>query len=232
MNTPLANLTSIESRALELLSSGIEQAAVASALGISESRISQLVAEPTFALKLAEARFEQLRKHNATDNEYDSLEKSLLEILKKQIPMMVMAKPMEIARVLSLINGAKRRGASAPDAITRTKPTVRLSIPISVVQKFATNAANQVVEASIGNESQELVTIQSGQVQRLLNEQAINLQSKLPAPSRYNPGNRLRDSELDGEVWTKRQGREQNLMEDLGFTTEITVEIPVEQSGQ
>ena len=221
------SLTSIESRALELLSSGIEAVAVAGALGISESRISQLLAEPTFATKLAEARFEQLRKHNATDNEYDAVEKELIAILRKQIPMMAIAKPMEIARVLSIINSAKRRGASAPESITRTKPVVRLSIPIQVIQRFQVNAANQVVEVGTDEGSQELVTMQSGNVQRLLNEQAKPLQ--LPTPNRYNPAYRQDTrTEAEGKIWSKRLGREQNLLEELGFT----VEIPIDTAQQ
>lgn len=209
-------LTSIESRALELLSSGIEAVAVASALGISESRISQLIAEPVFAAKLAEARFEALRKHNATDNEYDSLEKTLIEQLKRVASFAT--KPMEIARILQIINSAKRRGASAPDSITRVKQVVRLSIPIAVVNRFQVNAANQVVEAGIEGDSQQLVTMQSGNITRLLNEQAKSI-PRLQAPA----------TEADGVIWKKRQGREQNLLEELGFTVEISSEQPSEQ---
>jgi hypothetical protein len=211
-NTSTAN-TSTEERAIELLSSGIEQHAVASALGVTESRISQILANPLFASKLAELKYEQLKKHNDTDNKYDALEKKVLAQLERTLALVM--DPMKLARILTVLNSAKRRGASAPDSLVRTKSTVRLNISTQVLARFAVNGANQVVQASIGSDTQDLVTIQSGSVQRLLNESS---KTALVIPAQSG------SEESSGKVWRKPQGREKHdLLTELGFAHEITV---------
>jgi hypothetical protein len=218
MNTSTAN-TSTESRALELLATGIEPEQVASALGVTSSRISQIAADPEFVKQLAELKFAQLAKHNATDNEYDDLEKKILTQLKNTIGLVM--DPMKLSRILQVVNAAKRRGSSAPDSLIRQRPTVRLNINAALVAKFALNGSNQVVQASIGNDTQDLVTIQSGNVQRLLNEHA-----KTAIPVSTN------SSEADGVVWRKPQGREkQDLLTDLGFAVEVEVAHSAQASG-
>lgn len=219
MTTTLTAPTSTEAKVLELLSAGIEPEHVASAVGLTPGRISQIVSNPEFAAKLAELKFESLRKHNATDNEYDALEKMLLEKLKQCAGLLF--DPMKIARILQTVNSAKRRGASAPDSIVRQKQTIRLNINAAVVTKFAVNGANQVVQASVGDESQDLVTIQSSGVQRLLNEH-----TKTVAQIEATEGKR----EIDGVRWQKSQGREKHdLLTECGFAHAI--EVSIEQEG-
>jgi hypothetical protein len=149
-------VTSTESRALTLLGSGVPPESVAAALGVSASRISQLLSEPDFAAKVAELRFNNLQKHNERDSTYDVLEDELLKKMKDCLPFMV--RPMEIAKVLQMINAAKRRGASAPDSITAQQTIVSLTIPVSIIQKFQTTAQRQVTHAG----DTELITMQAG----------------------------------------------------------------------
>lgn len=151
-----SSLTASEKRALTLLGQGVipEQAAAAS--GLSPSRISQLLSQEDFAARVAELRFEALSKHNERDASYDSLEDSLLEKMKDCIPMMV--RPQEILRAIQIINQAKRRGSSAPSAITEQTTIVQLVMPTQILTKFQINSDNQVVQAG----DQPLVTIQSG----------------------------------------------------------------------
>ena len=70
--------TSVEERALHLLGSGVPADSVASALGVTPSRISQLLAEDSFSKKVAALRYDSLQKHNRRDGKYDSLEDTLL----------------------------------------------------------------------------------------------------------------------------------------------------------
>lgn len=213
MSNPSTANASTEERALELLSSGIEQVAVASALGVTESRISQILANPLYAQRLAELKYTQLMKHNETDNKYDALEKKVLAQLERTLALVM--DPMKLARILTVLNSAKRRGASAPDSLVRQRPTVRLNVSQTVLARFSVNGSNQVVQASIGNETQDLVTIQSQGVQRLLNEHAKQNAVPLPAPS---------IGEVEGKVWRKSQGREKHdLLSELGFAHEITI---------
>ena len=147
--------SSTEERALQLLGSGLGPEIVASAVGVTASRISQLLSDPEFSAEVATLRFNALQSHNERDNKYDELEDKLLESLRNCLPLM--HKPLEIVRAVSVINAAKRRGASAPEHITHQNTVVNLVMPVAIIQKFTTNVTNQVIHAG----EQTLETIQS-----------------------------------------------------------------------
>lgn len=154
--------TSTEERALILLGQGLSPESVAAAVGVSVSRVSQLLSDPEFAGKVAEARFESLAKHNTRDNKYDSLEDTLIDKLSDCIPYMM--RPMEILKSIQVVNQAKRRGASAPEQLLSQQTVVQLVLPTQIFQNFTTNINNQVIKAG----SQDLVTVQSGAMNSLL----------------------------------------------------------------
>ena len=164
--------TTTEERALKLLASGVTAANAAVALGISDSRISQLVSDESFASKLVALKFDSLQKHNARDEEYDGIEDVLIEQLKLAIPMMM--QPEKIARVLSMINSAKRRGASSPDAVLQKQQVVRLTIPIQILNRFSTNSAQQIISVN----DEDMITVQSGRMNTLLEENQNELKSR------------------------------------------------------
>jgi len=151
-----------ETRALALLSQGLGPEVVAAAVGVSTSRISQLLSTPEFAAQVAEGRYENLAKHNQRDNAYDSMEDSLLAKLKDCLPFMM--RPMEILKAIQVINAAKRRGSSAPESITSQQTVVQLIMPTQILQSFTTNVNNQVIKAG----QQDLVTVQSASMDKLL----------------------------------------------------------------
>jgi hypothetical protein len=179
----VSTTTITESKALELLGQGIDPGIVASAIGVSVSRISQLLADPEFLAKVTELRYLSLTKHAAIDSRYDNLEDKLLEKLENLLPFLV--RPLEVSKVLSQINAAKRRGAVAAPSTLKTDEVVQLVMPIQIVQKFTVNQINQVIQAG----QQELVTVQSGNMQKLLTQMkgAQNVQS-LPGPVTSNEG--------------------------------------------
>ena len=146
----------LSERALSLLSSGVSPVQVAAACGVTESAISQLVSNPEFSAALTLAKYENLQRHNARDNKYDILEDKLIDSLERNLPLMM--RPLEILKALQVINGAKRRGQSAPDQVVQQQNIVSIQMPTLIVNKFTTNISNQVINAS----GQELLTIQSG----------------------------------------------------------------------
>lgn len=149
--------TPTEDRALALLGAGVASEAVASALGVTASRISQLLAVPAFAEQVTQLRYENLKKHNDRDDKYDSLEDKLLAKLKTSINLMF--KPETILKALHVVNNAKRRGqAASTEQASNQQNIVQLLLPSVITAKFTTNINNQVV--SVG--SQELLTMQSG----------------------------------------------------------------------
>lgn len=147
--------TGTEERALTLLGSGLGPEAVATAVGISVSRISQLLSDPEFAAQVSERRFENLQKHNQRDNDYDDIEDRLIKQLSDVLPLMM--RPMEILKAIQVINGAKRRGQSAPESITNQQTVVNIVLPTAMIRQFEVNANNQVIKAG----AQELLTMQS-----------------------------------------------------------------------
>lgn len=157
--------TSTESRALTLLGQGIPASVVAASCGVSESRISQLISDPEFAAQVADLRFSSLQKHNERDNKYDTMEDALLDKLKDLLPLMM--RPMEVVRAIQTINGAKRRGSSAPDSITQQQTFIQLNLPTTIIQKFQVNSNNHVTQAG----DQTLLTLQSGSLLSKIKEQ-------------------------------------------------------------
>jgi hypothetical protein len=153
------SLTSAESKALKLLGDGFPNTVVASATGLSESRVSQLLSDAEFSKEVSELRYKNLAKHNDRDEKADSLEDKLLEQLERTVPLL--HRPMEIARIYSMINAAKRRGHSAPDHTINQQPAVALVMPTLVLQTFTKSANNQIVAAG----DLSLVTIQPKQLQ-------------------------------------------------------------------
>lgn len=140
-------------RILEMLGNGLAPAVVSSALGVSESYISQLLGEESFNQQVTGLRYANLQAATSRDRSYDSLEDALLVKMAQAVPMLY--KPMEIVRMASMVNAMKRRGADAPENTVIHQTTVQLTLPIAITSRFITNSANQVIEAG----DQELITI-------------------------------------------------------------------------
>lgn len=148
--------TTTEDRALSLLGNGVSAEATANALGVTASRISQLLSNKEFADQVALLRYENLQSHNSRDSKYDALEDKLIVELEKKLAFMF--RPTDILKAIQVINGAKRRGQSTPEQVTNQQNIVNLLLPTQITQKFTTNITNQVVKAG----EQDLVTMQSG----------------------------------------------------------------------
>ena len=187
--------TATEERAIELLGSGISPEQTASAIGVSVSRISQLLSKEEFATQVAALRFKSLQRHNVRDNKYDDVEDQLLKRLENVIPMMI--KPMEICRALATVNGAKRRGSSAPESVTNQTTVVQLSMPTKVVQRFSLNSSNQVINVN-SNEAaakgQDLVTMQSAKLLDILKSSQAALMLESRAQENQNEYSQLSDA--------------------------------------
>lgn len=143
-----------EQRAISLLGSGCSPGTVATAIGVSESRISQLMADADFAKEVSDLRFQNLNKHNEHDSKLDEMEAMVIKNLKEVLPIMM--RPMELLKAAQVLNGMKRRGQSAPEQLVQQNQVVTLVMPNIVVQKFTTNVNNQVIHAG----GQTLETIQ------------------------------------------------------------------------
>ena len=175
-----AGITSnTEDRALTLLGSGVSAEATANALGVSPSRISQLLSDQTFSNKVATLRYENLQRHNVRDNKYDSIEDELLDKLEKSLAFIM--KPQDILRAINTINSAKRRGQSAPDQVINQQNIVNVVLPEVIAQRFTVNIDNQVTRAG----GQELLTMPAGNLLKQVEKKAEEKEralSQLAAP--------------------------------------------------
>jgi len=163
--------SSTESRALSLLGAGVSAEQVAAALGVSASRISQLLADESFSAQVTTLRYETLSRHNMRDSNYDTLEDTLAEKLSGLVPLMM--RPMEVIKSLQIVNSLKRRGQSAPEQLTTAQQVVNITVPNLIVNKFVTNVQNQVIRAG----QQELLTIQSSTLLKEREAQNGNIDS-------------------------------------------------------
>lgn len=154
--------TNVQEKALKLLGAGVAAEQVASAIGVSPSYISQLLAEKHFADKVSDLRYAALQKHNTRDGKYDSLEDKLLDKLERAMPLMV--RPDTIMKAMQVVNGAKRRGSSGPATVNNTQNIVNLMLPSVITQRFATDINNQVIKAG----DQSLLTMPSSQLLKQL----------------------------------------------------------------
>lgn len=153
-----------QGRILEMLGNGLSPPVCASALGVSESYISQLLSEESFAQQVTARRFESLQAATTRDKSYDAIEDALIEKMNDLLPMMY--KPMEVLRAITVINTAKRRGANAPENTVVNQTIVQLTLPVSITSRFVTNANNQVIEAG----EQQLITIPATALTKKLEE--------------------------------------------------------------
>lgn len=172
--------SNIEGKAKALLGSGISNTAVAAALGITEARISQLLADEQFSAEVTELRYKNLQSHNVRDAKYDSIEDELLIRLEKSLPLMV--RPDTILKAIAVVNNAKRRGQSAPEQLTTSQNIVNIILPTQIANTFTVNTNNQVVKAG----EQDLTTMQSGSLSKqveAMQEARKNVIDVLPSPA-------------------------------------------------
>ena len=184
--------TSIEERALQLLGNGVNQEVVASALGVTAARISQLVSNEEFANKVATLRYQSLQSHSVRDSKYDSIEDLLLAKLETSVPLMF--KPETLLKAINVVNGAKRRGATNPTTDGVHRDIVSIVMPVAIMQQFVTNINNQVIRTG----EQELVTIQSGTLlQNTLDKRKEVLPLDRLNPQLYTPKESLNVQEQE-----------------------------------
>lgn len=151
-------------RALKLLGQGLDAKTVASAVGVSESRISQLLSDSSFSEQVAQLRCSNLTAHTERDEKLDKLEDKLLD--KMNLAVNMLFKPEDILKAYQVINAAKRRGAQGVQSLGGGVQTViNLTLPTKAVEGFKVNIHNQVTEAG----GQSLLTIQSSALLGSLN---------------------------------------------------------------
>ena len=167
----------IKEKAIAMLGSGTPASIVASALGVTESAISQLLAQEDVSKEVTDLRFKSLTRQTALDDRYTSMEETLLTKLEKVIPLMT--KPRDVVASLTAINNTKRRGASNLGGTVGQSQVVSLTIPITIAHKFVSNVNNQVVEVhDESGSASSLVTASSSSLDGLYQRIIVDSQGR------------------------------------------------------
>lgn len=156
----------------ELLGTGLANDVVASAVGVTPSYISQLMANEKFSADVIALRTKTLMAATARDKSWDGIEEKLLDKLEQVVSSGMIFKPQDLLRALVVANAAKRRGSTAQEALTGNKTVVSISIPVTVMNHYTKNAQGEVIEVTTpeGN-TQTLSTMPAAALMRRLTEQ-------------------------------------------------------------
>lgn len=128
-----------------LLGRGLQQAVVASAVGCSESYVSQLMAREDFAAAVNELRVAFLEADGNREERMASIEDKITEKLEKAIPYMM--KPQELLNAYKVINGRKR-GTESSLAVAPMQQVVQVNLPVFIQHNFLSNKNNEIVEVA------------------------------------------------------------------------------------
>lgn len=154
MNAVETPLSPREAQIVKLLGDGHSQFAVAGAIGISESRLSQVLAEnPRIREAVAQARMTRLAQASGIEAKRQSLEEKILEKLEKAVPMMGLSRPMEIAKVYQILNSAGKKAPAEAGRPEEAGMQVTVLMPTQVLGskfKLKLSAKNEVLEVEEG----------------------------------------------------------------------------------
>lgn len=160
---------------IEMLGKGLTPTVVSTAVGVSESYISQLLSTEEVADQVASLRVEAINSYTDMDDKYNRLENTVLDKLEETIDFITA--PKDLLRAAHMLNNAKRRGLDSLTAQANQAPpsqVINLIMPTHTITEFKTNSTNQVIEAShTANDTttkQTLITIPSNKLDNLLEE--------------------------------------------------------------
>lgn len=177
--------TGSAAKILNLLGNGCLPAEAARCLGIDESYISQLKAEPDFVEQVNALVANLMAKQSKIDNNYTAIEEKLSEKLLNLTEYM--HSPDQILRTLKFANDAKRKLAPINPATahgnTVTNNIAVLVLPSTIASKFVVSPNNEVLSV----DGKELTTLPSANLNNLVKKHKEEL-AKLPAKFKNGPG--------------------------------------------
>jgi len=133
----------IRGRAKEMLSLGIPASAVAARLGVTDSMISQLLADPDFAASVQEATIESSDEDQQFDNLLQKTELESLQNISNKIKFGNLQQSLVAFRTL---NGARKRRDSSILATQPVGSVVQISMPVVLIPTYVMNARSEIVE--------------------------------------------------------------------------------------
>jgi transcriptional regulator with XRE-family HTH domain len=163
-------LNGIQERVKDLLAAGVSQTQVASAVGVSESYISQLMENEEFRDEVIRARGEAALEDVKADEETDDIEGIARRKIKQLLPFE--NNVMKVLKVYQVMNGAKRKTEPAQQLQNTAGVIVNITLPQRAIVDFKLTSDRQVVEVA----GRSMATLPSNVLhQKLRQEQANRL---------------------------------------------------------
>lgn len=159
---------------ISMLAQGIPTSQIAAALGVDDSYISQLKADPEVQQQVAEQAAAATVKDLAFDELLESAEEKALERIEKNVHFANMGQALAAFRVL---NGAKKRREASLIALSGTTAvTVNLTLPAINIVNYTTNRNNEIVEV----EGKTMISASVRSLDSILAQRAGDRQAALP----------------------------------------------------
>jgi hypothetical protein len=135
----------VRDKIIDLLSQGLPQGVVAKACGVDDSYVSQLMADEDIRTQVITAKTKKVEDGVKVDNRIENIESLALERMENLLPYVT--KPMDLARIFQVVNGAKKRTAELTGLNTNpTAPLVQINISMEAATQFKLSSDKQVVE--------------------------------------------------------------------------------------
>jgi predicted transcriptional regulator len=167
---------------ISALRSGFSESQIADALGVTQSAVSQVIN----AYNLREVAAKN-SKFESIDTKLNSIEEAILTKLEKSVKFV--EDPMKLTRILTAVNGAKRRSLAEGNSLpTDGARLVQLNLPERMTLTVNLNANNEV----IGVNGRDLLTANPVKVLDAAREVNHELQ-RLPGPNRPEPPQTVAD---------------------------------------
>lgn len=161
------------SQALELLAQGIQASQVAEVIGVTESYVSQLLADEDFAAQLSALKVESAKKDKEYDEKLDQAEEDFLDRIVERSRMANLQQSMQ---GFKLLNSAKRRRDSARGAGTGQPQTVvNITLPVAVMPTYIMNQQSEIVEV----EGKTMVSATPKRLEEIVAQRKASVQQKL-----------------------------------------------------
>lgn len=139
-----------KSQIIALAEAGISNTLIAARCEVSESYVSQVLAENSIKSKVLEAQLSLLDERTKRDARYDEIEDTLLTKLKSKLPDIY--KPQDILRSLVAINRAERRGATSQQlaelANKKESSTIAIELPERIRTRIIKSASREIISVN------------------------------------------------------------------------------------
>lgn len=134
----------IQDQALEMLAQGISPVQVATAIGVTESYVSQLMGDEDFRASLDEHRVAISKENLAFDAQLERTEKGYLDRIEEKQKFANLQQSLQAFKILN--SARRRKDGVLINQQVNIGAVVNISLPQFAVPSYVVNAKNEIIE--------------------------------------------------------------------------------------